>query len=521
MRRHIGRHLLPALLLIPIASLPAGCAPTPRPETSAPAPALPPLADRVRTLLADPALEGTRWGLVVATPEGEELLAIAPDERFLPASNTKLFTTAAAFATLAGLEAADPAGGTAVRLERRPGRRTPDIALVGSGDGTLADRPDCIIDCLSMLADAVLRSGVKAVHDVIGDDRLYPDERWGPGWSWNNLQTRSGTAVSALTINDNVVALRVLPARAAGEPPETRWDQGDEDYFTLRNDAATIAQGEIDLRTERLPGSRILRLYGSIPLGAEPETIMLGVEDPAQFAAMRFRRLLEARGIRVTGATTARHRMLALADDPKSRIAAPPPFPAPLPAPLPEPAGPALARLEMPPLAEDLRLINKVSQNLHAELMLRRLARTRGGSGSTEEGLAVVRAMLATADIPGSAFDFSDESGMSTYNRVTPRMVARFLRWTMGQPWGAAWRATFPVGGVDGTLTRRFAGTPLAGRLFAKTGTLNGTNALSGFLTAASGRTLIFSIYANDIPSKAESATAAMDAALQLIADQN
>jgi D-alanyl-D-alanine carboxypeptidase/D-alanyl-D-alanine-endopeptidase (penicillin-binding protein 4) len=110
---------------------------------------------------------------------------------------------------------------------------------------------------------------------------------------------------------------------------------------------------------------------------------------------------------------------------------------------------------------------------------------------------------------------------MSIYNRVTPRMVATFLRWTAGRPWGEAFRATLPIGGVDGTLRRRFGGTLLEGKVFAKTGTLRGVNALSGFMTTKSGKTLIFSAYANDRPSEAGPAIAAMDAALVTIAEMN
>jgi len=97
-------------------------------------------------------------------------------------------------------------------------------------------------------------------------------------------------------------------------------------------------------------------------------------------------------------------------------------------------------------------------------------------------------------------------------------MVANFLRWTASQPWGAAYRDTMPVGGVDGTLARRFKGTPLEGRIFAKTGTLAGVNALSGFMLTRSGETLVFSAFANDRPLAIGSATAALDAALNQIA---
>ena len=110
---------------------------------------------------------------------------------------------------------------------------------------------------------------------------------------------------------------------------------------------------------------------------------------------------------------------------------------------------------------------------------------------------------------------------MSIYNRVTPRMVANFLRWTSQQPWGSAFRETLPIGGADGTLRRRFTNTSLQGRIFAKTGTLNGVTALSGFLQTASGKTLIFSAYANDRPSEAPPAIAALDGALVDIAAAN
>ncbi|MDB5721679.1 MAG: dacB, partial [Alphaproteobacteria bacterium] len=169
-----------------------------------------------------------------------------------------------------------------------------------------------------------------------------------------------------------------------------------------------------------------------------------------------------------------------------------------------------------PPLSEDLKRTNKESQNLHAELILRRIG-AQAGDGSIAGGLKAVAAMLAGAGVPRTAWDLSDGSGMSSYNRVAPRGVVALLRWIAAQPWGAAWRATLPVGGVDGTLARRFKGTVLEGRIFAKTGTLNGTNALAGWVTTASGRSLAFAFYANDVPEGVK-ATEAMDSALLMVA---
>ena len=150
--------------------------------------------------------------------------------------------------------------------------------------------------------------------------------------------------------------------------------------------------------------------------------------------------------------------------------------------------------------------------------MLLRRAGLVAGTGSLADGLAAERAMLARAGVPRTAFDFADGSGMSSYNRVTPRGVVTFLRWVERQPWGAKWRATLPVGG--GVGLKRFAGTPLAGKLWAKTGTLNATNALAGWMQGASGRTLTFAAYANDVPADV-GATAAIDRALLTIAEAN
>lgn len=459
------------------------------------------LAQRVESTLAN-AGPGTRFGLVVATADGEELIAISPDARFIPASNTKIFTTAATFETLAGLDAPDVVAGTIIRLDRR-GRRVLDVIIEGRGDARLSSAPNCISDCLASLADAVA-ANTRRVRNVVGDDTLFPDERWSSGMSWNNIPTSSGAAISALTLDDNELPLRVTPA-APGQPPKLEI----EPYISVENRAVTIAGGDTDLSFERLPGGTVGRLTGTIAAGAEPELLRLGIDDPAHYAAWRFKRMLRARGVRVTGSVAARHRPL-MPSDTDSVVDSAPRMP---------PAGETLARLTPPPLSEDLRLTNKVSQNVHAELMLRRLGSARG-SGSVADGVAEVRSMLERAGVPRLAYDLSDGSGMSTYNRVAPRGMVALLRWIAGRPWGGAWRSTLPVGGIDGTLRKRFRGTSLQGRVFAKTGSLNATNALSGYMIARSGRTLIFSAFANDVPEDV-GATKLIDAALELIAQEN
>ncbi|MEH3046106.1 D-alanyl-D-alanine carboxypeptidase/D-alanyl-D-alanine endopeptidase [Sphingomonas adhaesiva] len=453
--------------------------------------ATPVTAETVEQALAS-APAGTRIGLLVVDPDGRELAAIRADERFVPASNTKLFTTAAAFATL-DTTAPDAAGGATVRVEGR------DVVLAGHGDARLSSAADCTSDCLADLARAVAAK-TRAVRDVIGDDTAFPDERWPAGMSWNNIPGRYGTAISALTLDDNVATVTVDgTGTAAGDG-----------YYRLDQRVTTTMGGEPRLGYARLPGSDLLAITGTIPAGHAPVTLTVGIDDPAHRAAWRFAQLLRAAGVRVTGSVRVRHRPLTPADDPATRGSTPVARP-----PLADP----LARLTPPPLAADLHTTNKVSQNLHADLLLRRVAQA-AGSGSVADGQAVVTALLDRAGAPRSGYDFADGSGMSTYNRISPRAAVALLRWGARQPWGAAWRDTFPVGGVDGTLAKRFAGTPLANRLFAKTGTLNAANALSGYLIAASGRVLTFSALANDMPGDA-SATAAVDRALLAIAAAN
>jgi D-alanyl-D-alanine carboxypeptidase/D-alanyl-D-alanine-endopeptidase (penicillin-binding protein 4) len=456
------------------------------------------LQQRVEAGFAE-AATGTRFGLVVSDEDGKELVAVNPDGRFIPASNTKMFTTAAAYAALAGLDQPDMSGGAAVRIAGG------DVILEGHGDARLSSAAECKLDCLATLADAVAAK-TKHVRHVIGDDTAFPDQRWSPGMSWNNIPSRSGTGISALTLDDNELAIEVTPG-APGAPPKVVLPLA---YYSVDNRAVTVAGAERRIGYERDVNGRVLRITGTIGVDAKPDPLRVGIDDPAHYAAWRFKALLEARGVKVTGTVSARHRALMPADDPETRKGAPAARP---------PVQPVLARLTPPPLAEDVTIINKVSQNLHAELLLRRVG-LRAGSGSIADGVAEIRVMLEAAGVPRTAWDLSDGSGMSSYNRAAPRGTVKMLRWIATQPWGAEWRASLPVGGVDGTLTRRFKGSSLEGKLFAKTGTLNATNALSGYLIAKSGKTLTFSAFANDVPADA-SATRFLDAALVAVAEAN
>lgn len=444
--------------------------------------------------------KGTRFGLLVVDDAGNVVVAINPDQRFIPASNTKMFTTAAAYALLPGMDQPDSEGGTQVVLT--PGKRkgVANVVLVGRGDARMSAAPDCMVDCLASLADAVAAK-TKVVGDVVGDASWFPDQRWSPGMSWNNFGSNDATAMSALSLDSNELTVRATPG-PAGKPPLLVVPP----YVTIENRAVTIpAGGKGRLVLEHTVNSRSYRLYGEIAADAGEWRDRIGIDDPAHFAAWTFAAMLKARGVKVTGTVGAQHRSVDLLDDPQWREKSGVVLPtiqrtAPL------------AALTPPPLAETVIVVNKVSQNHNAEMLLRRVGHI-SGLGSLEDGLAAQDELFEKAGIPRAGYDFSDGSGMSTYNRVSPRAGVALLRWIDSQPWGKAWYASLPVAGVDGTLRRRFLSTPLANNLAAKTGYINASYALSGTFRAASGKRLIFSFFANDVPN-GQTPTPAMEAVL-------
>ncbi len=163
-----------------------------------------------------------------------------------------------------------------------------------------------------------------------------------------------------------------------------------------------------------------------------------------------------------------------------------------------------LASYQSKPLIEDVRVINKVSQNLHAEILLRLLGREKGTAGTVEGGLEVLRGFLNQAGVASDQYAFYDGSGLSRQNLVTPHTVVQLLRYADSQPWGASFRDTLPLAGTDGSLSDRFKGVDVQGRVRAKTGSLGGVKTLSGYATTNRGEQVAFSILSNNfnLPDK-------------------
>jgi D-alanyl-D-alanine carboxypeptidase/D-alanyl-D-alanine-endopeptidase (penicillin-binding protein 4) len=463
-------------------------------------------ADDAEKLLGTAPAGKAEWGiLVVDAQSGETLYQRDAENYFVPASNMKLFTTALALARLGPDYRFRTTLETRGALSRK-GRLAGDLVLVGQGDPNLSSRKFPFVKeaefdgapekALAELANQAVARGLREIRgDVVADDSYFPRERYPNGWEVDDLVWSYGAAVSAIVVNDNTVTLTLVPGAAPGKPAAITLEPWTRD-FTLRNEVLTSPPGtKPDLTLTRDPGAPLVILRGTYPLKGEPRKMLLAVEEPAEHAAALLKRLLEERGVRVRGTARAQH------EPPVSN----------------GPVGPGreplvLAEHLSVPLADAVQAVNKMSENLHTELLLRAAARQKGPWSTAEDLAKFAAEFYAEAGIAAGDVIQTDGSGLSRHDLVTPRAVVTLLQYAARQPWFPAYYASLPVAGADGTLLDRLKNTPAAGRIHAKTGSVEHVRSLSGFAELPGGRQVIFAILSNNQGAKNHEATAALDA---------
>jgi D-alanyl-D-alanine carboxypeptidase/D-alanyl-D-alanine-endopeptidase (penicillin-binding protein 4) len=431
---------------------------------------------------ASPAARASVGIQVVNLKTGNALYSRNADRLFLPASNMKLFTSALALERL----------GPDYRMTTRLVRAAPgDLILVGGGDPSLSGRTypyqkgapaNDPLQAIEELADQAVAAGVQRVDgDIVGDDQLYPWAPYPPSWTVDDMIGEDGAPVSALTLNDNAVTLAIRPAARAGDLAAVSFEPAIE-YYAVDNRVLTVAgEKEARIRLSRLPGSRQLLVWGTIPLAGATTREVVAVDDPALFAACALYDALARRGVAIRGRAVARHR--AISEDP---------WPV---------EGDVIATRTSPPMVEMLQVIEKVSQNLHTELMLREVARVTRGAGTRESGLQELSAWLAGIGIKAEEWRAEDGSGLSRNDQVSPRALTRLLAHMAASTNAAAWVSLLPVGGEDGTLANRLccvSDASAAKQVRAKTGTLSRAVALSGYADSRTRGRLAFSILVNN-----------------------
>jgi len=456
-------------------------------------------AARAEALLAEPSVSKGEWGLLIADAEsGETLYEQNADKLFLPASNLKLFTTALALAKLG------PDFRFHTTLESRgtlstDGVLNGDLLLVGRGDPNLSNRkfPYELKEefdgptekALVELADALVTKGVTQISgDVVGDDSYFPRESYPNGWEIDDMVWEYGAAISAIVVDDNTVTLTLTPGEQAGSPVQAVLSPATPDFIVENDVLTSAADVKSDLTLTREPGSHLVVVKGTLPARSTSRKLVLAIEDPAQHAAATLKRLLEERGVTVVGAAKARHDSAKISDDPM-----------------------VLAEHVSVPLADAVRLVNKISQNLHTEMLLRTVARQNGLWNSPDDLMKTPADFYAAAGIAAGDVIQTDASGLSRHDLVTPRAIVNLLAYAQKQPWFEAYYGSLPVAAVDGTLEDRMKNTPAAGRIHAKTGSVEHVRTLSGFAETPGGRRLIFSFLSNNQGGKSHEAADALN----------
>lgn len=412
---------------------------------------------------------------------------------FAPASNTKLYTTAAALARLGITYQFKTVVKTSAAVDA-DGTLQGDIVLVGGGDPNLSGRvipytPDQHdedpLAAVKRLADQIQSRGIRRVQgDVIGDDTRYPFDPYPDGWTIDDSTWYYGAPVSALAVNDNSVQISIQPTQP-GDLADVHLNP-EFGYFVVLNRVATDDSAAAHVNISRPPGSNELILSGTIGRTSPKVEQYVAAPDPALFAARALKAQLEERGISVYGRATAAHRYVSSVPNPLSeaRIVS-------------APEGTVLASLDSAPLYQIVQVVNKVSQNLHAEMLLREVGLATRGVGTLAAGLDERTKFLAEAGVDSAAFDFADGSGLARQDLTTPNSTVQLLRYMWQRPERDSWLASLPVGGIDGSLRRRFKTLPGAERIHAKTGSLAHVSTLSGYLQAKSGKWIIFSVMIN------------------------
>ncbi|MCP9496400.1 MAG: D-alanyl-D-alanine carboxypeptidase/D-alanyl-D-alanine-endopeptidase [Pyrinomonadaceae bacterium MAG19_C2-C3] len=470
-----------------------------------------------------------RWGVAVrSNRDGRVLYERASSEPFTPASNMKVYTTAAALDLLG----ADYRWRTSVYLAGNldaNGVINGDLILYGRGAPDLSsnvkldNRAEAVNNSLASLADGLARRGVRSVRGrIIADESYFGGDDYPNGWLWDDMQWYYGAQASALSINDNSVLLTVASENQTdGDAPEVKTLPA-TDFLRVKNDATVVERGRrTTIGVTWREGDGSMRVYGDIPAGTKSFGVRVATPEPARAAAHLLRSALNERGIDTSAAEVATR-------DARSRQVEN--F---NPATTPELAF-SLSRT----LAEVVRTTNKDSVNLNAELLLRTLGRERGrpkidatnegesnqpqtaqsqsrNYDDTQAGLNVIRRWLEGAGISTSSFAPRDGSGLSPLNLVTPGATVQMLAYMTQVPTGRIFFESLPRAGFDGTLRGRMGDTE--GRVVAKTGALAQTNALSGYATSADGELLIFSIFCND-ETGASRTTGTIDRIVTLLA---
>ncbi|MQM25710.1 D-alanyl-D-alanine carboxypeptidase/D-alanyl-D-alanine endopeptidase [Glycomyces albidus] len=427
------------------------------------------LAAAIDAILQDPKLTDSQSSIIVKdAATGEVVYDHNGNQRGLPGSNQKLTTVAGALETLGE----DFTFATEV-LGDRPvdGVVSGDLYLRGSGDPSMLEA-----DYQRLAADLADLGVSRIDGDLVADDTAFDAARHGDEWAWGDLQYQAAAEISALTVGSGAehwagtVRLFMTGGAAAGDPVQVEMVP-ENDYVTVVNEATTGTT--TNLSVNRDEHANTLRVTGTVKAGETPDYFTRAVIDPTALVADVFANALADNGIDLTGGIR-------------------------LSEPTPQGAGESLAVHESVPLSQLSADLLKPSNNSYAEALFKTIGYANTGKGTFASGKAGVYAAIEKYGVDTDPIRQADGSGMSRFDQVTPDAITDLLIGAKDAPWFDAYYDALPVACQDGTLAGRLCNTPAAGNAHAKSGSLTSVSALSGYVTDADGRELVFSIVFND-----------------------
>jgi serine-type D-Ala-D-Ala carboxypeptidase/endopeptidase (penicillin-binding protein 4) len=445
-------------------------------------------AERARALkraideiVARTPLHASRAGILVSSLDsGQVLYARDADVLLNPASNVKLFTSAAVLSRLGPEYRFD----TEVYVDApAQGGQVKTLYVKGKGD------PTFVTERLWALAGDIAHRGVKVVKgDLVMDDTFFDGERDGPGYDQERGDRSYLAPVGALSLNFNTVAIHVAPGNRAGEKARVELEPA-SDFFQVENRAVTVkpnARRRVAPASIPLPqGRQRIVVDARLPVGSRDQVFWRKIDDPPAYFGHTLKRLLELRGVKVTGTV----RRAAVPDGARLLCAA-----------------------ESEALGEIVRKLDKTSNNFVAEQLLKTLgAEKKGRPGTWPKGVEAVEDFLADLGLARGTYVMKNGSGLNDTNRFSARQAVVLLREMWKRfPAMPDFVAALPVAGKDGTTRWRMQGTE--GRLRAKTGTLESVTCLSGYVETAAHERLVFSVIVNDFPGRSHLVVRAVDA---------
>jgi len=426
------------------------------------------LEAEIAEIFKDPNTANANWGVLIENLQTRQIVfELNRHKIFVPASNMKLYTTAAALATL----------GPDFKFKTNVYQQfNNDILIKAQGDPTISGRfrNGDRLAIFRAWADSLKGRGISRITGrLIVDNSYFTDQSLGDGWNWDDETWWYSAGTSAATYNDNCIDFDYAAADSTGEPIRIKSEPGLQNIEVI-NRAVTSAPGSANtLEIERLRGRNIIVFSGQLPLGEEGSE-SITVEYPGEFFAATLKKVLIEAGL------AAENLPVIVSAEPVKADSKP------------------LFSHYSEPLSEIISVINKVSHNLYAEQVLKTLGAIEKQEGSYSQGAGFVREFINGIGVSPQEFVNVDGSGLSRMNFISPQATATLLRYMYFHRHSQSYLASLPIAGVDGTLSNRMKNGPAAGNVRAKTGSVRHMRSLAGYVTDRDGNMYLFVMMANN-----------------------